>query len=373
MPPLTLLIKPVSSDCNMRCNYCFYADEKKYMEIASYGLMSYTTLENVVIKALAEARWQCTFAFQGGEPTLAGLNFYEKLLELVNKHNRNRIQIKYLIQTNGYSIDKNWAVFLKQNNFLVGLSLDGIKDTHDLFRRDVQGKGTFSNVMRASQIFDNIGVSFNILTVVTAQVVKNIGKIYGFFGRNRFLYQQYIPCLDPLYEKRGQHSYSLSPQLYGEFLCTLFDLWYNDFIRGKQVYVRYFDNLIHMLMGNPPESCVMAGHCSPQIVVESDGSVYPCDFYVLDEYRLGNLNENDIQYIESKRDEIKFIELSKPKNPQCTECQWLSLCRGGCRRDRECQDNSGLLHNYFCTSYKLFFNYAYSRMISCVQYFQEIH
>ena len=358
MPPIHLLIKPASLSCNMRCSYCFSLDIADNRHQSSYGVMHLDTLEHVVRKALAAAQHQCTFAFQGGEPTLAGLDFFRNLIEFVGRHNRKRLKIDYAIQTNGYCIDRQWAAFLSEHGFLVGLSLDGVKNIHDLHRRDPAGKGTFSKVMRAAQLFNGHGVQYNILSVITADTVKNIGQIYGFFSRNHFLYQQYIPCLDPLKEARGQQNYSLTPQLYGEFLCKLFDLWYHDFTRGKRVSVRYFDNLMQMMAGYPPESCAMIGHCTRQIVVEADGCVYPCDFYVLDEYRLGNLREEDFPQIEAARDKLGFIGLSLQKSPKCSECRWYPLCRGGCRRDREPFPSL----NKYCAAYKEFFEYAYGRM-----------
>lgn len=358
MPPLTLLIKPASASCNMRCRYCFYA------ATPSCGTMGLSTLENVVRKALDAASGQCTFAFQGGEPTLAGLDFYKALLELVNLHNVKHLEVQYAIQTNGYGIDREWAGFLAKHRFLVGLSLDGTKDIHDLYRRDAVGRGTFSKAMRTAQLFDSCRVEYNILTVVTAQAAKNIGRIYSFFSRNRFTYQQYIPCLDPLDEVRGNRDYSLTPELYGEFLCSLFDLWYNGFIRGKRVSVRYFDNLLQMMAGYPPESCGMSGECSRQLVIEADGGVYPCDFYVLDKYRLGNLNEDDFLRIERKRDSLAFIKVSRQIPPQCPECRWYPLCRGGCRRERESAGSTDLSRNYYCPAYRRFFEYAYPRLRS---------
>lgn len=365
MPPLTLLIKPASASCNMRCRYCFYSDIVGNSGVASYGIMGMSTLENVVKKSLDFASGQCTFVFQGGEPTLAKQDFYKAFLELATRHNHKKLQTNYSIQTNGYGIDREWADFLAKNHFLVGLSLDGIKDVHDLYRKDAEEKGTFAKVMRTAQIFNHYGVEYNILTVITNQVAKSIGKVYGFFKRNHFIYQQYIPCLDPLGENRGQYTYSLYPKLYGDFLCNLFDLWYNDFSRGNRVFIRYFDNLMQLIMRCPPESCGMMGTCTRQIVVEADGSVYPCDFYVLDKYRLGNLNDNDFLQIEAKRDSTDFIEVSKQISTQCLECRWYFLCRGGCRRDRESLINSELSINYFCSSYMSFFDYAFSRLKKC--------
>ena len=362
MPPIHLLIKPSSLECNMRCSYCFSFDIADNRSNASYGFMKSDTLEIIIKNALIEAEYQCTFAFQGGEPTMVGLSFYESVIEYANRYNTKRIKVNYAIQTNGYEIDREWAAFFAKHEFLVGLSLDGNKQIHDLYRSDRAGKGTYSKVMQTVQLFNHYGVSYNILTVITAQTAKKIGQIYGFFTRNNFLYQQYIPCHDPLDEKRGRHSYSLTPDLYEDFLCTLFDLWYNDFIRGKKISIRYFDNLIQMMMGYPPESCTMMGYCTRQIVVEADGSVYPCDFYVLDEYRLGNLKSDSFSQIEETRDRIRFIEPSLQRAHECRECKWHSLCRGGCRRDCEPYGKEQVLHNYYCSAYKKFFEYSIERM-----------
>lgn len=362
MPPLNLLIKPASGSCNMRCGYCFYADIGENRAIPAYGMMSLQSLEAVVKKALQTATHSCNFAFQGGEPTLIGLPFYRACIELVKKYNTKRLKISYAIQTNGYVIGVEWAKFFAEQNFLVGLSLDGVKDVHDLHRRDAQGNGTFAKTMHAAQLFDQYGVEYNILTVITEQLVQNIGKVYGFYTRNRFDYQQYIPCLDPIGEQRGQHSYSLTPQRYGVFLTRLFDLWYRDIRKGKTVSIRYFDNLVSMLRGTPPESCGMLGRCTLQNVVEADGEVYPCDFYALDAYRLGNLNSCDFVQINEQRTRIGFIEESLPVNEKCEACRWYGLCRGGCRRDRELLAGDALSLNYFCEAYELFFDNAYGRL-----------
>ena len=211
-----------------------------------------------------------------------------------------KIKVNYAIQTNGFCIDREWAEFFRDHKFLVGLSLDGNKEVHDSLRFDIQGKGTFSKVMRAAQLFDAKKVSYNILTVVTAPLVRNINKVYNFYIRNGFFYQQYIPCLDAIGKERGGQDFSLTPELYGKFLNDLFDLWYMDVKKGKRVSVRYFDNLIMVLRDTPPEACGMLGCCTVQNVVEADGEVYPCDFYVLDPYKLGNLNKAGFEEIHQK-------------------------------------------------------------------------
>jgi len=362
VPPIHLLIKPASGSCNMVCRYCFYRDELENREVASYGVMSDATAEKVVRRAFEFAERDCTFAFQGGEPTLAGLDFFKRFVALTERYNTKRVRVHYSIQTNGYVIDREWAEFFARYRFLVGLSLDGNKDIHDDLRPDHFGKGTFSKVMHAAQLFSSCGVDFNILTVVTAPLVRNIEKVYRFYTRNNFLFQQYIPCLDAIGEERGKKDYSLTPELYGRFLCRLFDLWYDDRKHGRPVSVRYFDNLLMVLRDTPPEACGMLGCCTIQNVVEADGEVYPCDFYVLDSYKLGNLNDVGFDQIHRKRLETGFLQSSLGKADECQTCPWKSVCRGGCRRDRDRFDGNAPGLNYYCESYKQFFSYAITRL-----------
>ena len=362
MPPLHLLIKPASGQCNMRCKYCFYADVADNRDVPSYGMMELSTLETLVRRAFDYAEGECTFAFQGGEPTLRGLDYFQSLIEYVGRYNTKGLPVHYAIQTNGLLLDGRWATFFAENRFLVGLSLDGIKQTHDACRVDAAGRGTYSRVMHAVTLMNNHHVDFNLLTVVNAFTAEKIGKIYGFYKRNGLRYQQYIPCLDPLGEKRGQHPYSLTPKMYGDFLRARFDLWYADVSRGEFAYDRYFENLVGMLLGYMPESCGMIGRCTRQNVIEADGSVYPCDFYVLDQYRLGNLLRDDFDTIARSENARRFIRESEAIDESCRACRWFSLCRGGCRRDKEGAQAGVLERNYYCGSYRDFFAYAYPRL-----------
>ena len=357
-----LLIKPASSECNMRCSYCFYADESENRQIPSYGIMSEATMEALVQKSLQEASGQCTFAFQGGEPLLAGLPFFERFIEFQKKYNAKKVRIHNTIQTNGYCVDDAWADFFFKNNFLVGLSLDGPKEVNDINRMDVNGDSVYNTIMKTARLFDSHKVEYNILTVVSSHVAKNIGKVYGFFKRNGFSYQQYIPCLDPFLEKRGGYSHSLTPELYERFLFTLFDLWYRDVSRGQGVSIRFFDNLYGIVCGYPPESCGMLGFCACQYVVEADGGVYPCDFYVMDPYRLGNLNIDGFDDLEKRRVEIGFVEVSRHVDEECMQCPYANVCRGGCRRDREPMVNGVLSLNYYCIALKAFYAYALPKL-----------
>lgn len=362
MPAINFLIKPASSNCNLRCKYCFYSSIAENRETASYGIMKEDILENVVKKGLEYADYYCGFAFQGGEPTIAGLEFFEKCMKFEKKYNIKKLRIQNSIQTNGTLIDEKWAKFLHDNNFLVGLSLDGIKDVHNLNRIDSKKNGTFNRVMKTVELFKKFKVEYNILYVVTSESARYANKIYSFFKKNDFKYLQFINCLDPLNVEPGKENYSLKPKDLEKFLKITFDRWYEDCIKGDYVSIRFFDNLVFMLFGNKPEACSMTGVCSCNCVIEGDGGVYPCDFYVLDQWKLGNIKDNGIMDMINSGVAKKFIEPSKHIPEKCEECKWFSLCRGGCRREREDFKEGKLKENYYCLAYKAFFDYSYERL-----------
>lgn len=371
MPPINLLIKPASGNCNLRCSYCFYYDITGKREQESYGFMSEETLEQVIKQALFFASGECSFAYQGGEPTLRGLDFFRKSLEFQQKHNVNNVKINNAIQTNGYRLSEEWAKFFAEHHFLVGLSLDGYKGAHDKYRRNGQGEETFLEILKTIEMFQKYQVEFNILTVVNRKSCQKVSKMYQFFQQHNLHYLQFIPCLDPLDEIPGQREYSLLPEEYGEFLKELFDLWYEDLKQGKNPYIRQFENYIGILMGHPPEACDQCGVCNLQYVVEADGEVYPCDFYVLDEFKLGNLNQVGIEEINKKRQEIRFIEYSKTDHPQCNRCKYGLICRGGCRRHRSIENTEGYHDNYFCQSYQMLFDHAIDRMLQIARVLKQ--
>lgn len=359
MPNINVLIKPASGACNMRCRYCFYADEAAHREVANYGKISMETMERVIERAFEAADRSVTFGFQGGEPTLCGLDFFRQVMELEKKHAKKGVTVSNAIQTNGLLIDDEWAEFLHENHFLTGLSVDGHMDLHDLNRVDAEGNGTFTRVMKAAETLEKHKADFNVLTVVTNGAARKIRRIYSFFRKNNLLWQQYIPCLDPLGEPRGCTSYALTPGLYASFLKELFDLWYEDVKAGRFIYIRYFENLLGMLLGQMPESCGLSGQCALQFVVEADGSVYPCDFYVLDRQRMGNVQEHSFKQMAFSDAAQEFL-LAPTVHDSCRECRWLGICRGGCRRDRDNGSEIGL--NYFCPAYQSFFEYAMPRL-----------
>lgn len=362
-----LLIKPASSLCNMRCDYCFYNDEAENREIACYGVMSQETAHKMIDSTLTGLDGEATFAFQGGEPTCAGFAFFEDFVSYV-KANYPDKKVHFALQTNGYIIDRTWAKFFHDNDFLIGLSMDGPKKVQDKYRHGKDGNGSFSHTYKASQLFKSEKVEFNILTTVTNNVVKNIKEIYEFFVRNDFYYQQYIPCIDPLSSVRGGSEYSLTADGYADFLCQLFDLWYKDLQAEKYVSIRYFDNLVNMLLGRYPEACGMMGICGNNYVIEADGSVYPCDFYVLDDYKLGNIREDNFEVLDAKRKELQFVEKSCFVTEECKACQFYPICRGGCRRDRDNFQNGQIEQTYLCSAYKRFFSYALPRLNTVARY-----
>lgn len=355
MPDINVLIKPASGMCNLQCKYCFYHDEASNREVASYGFMTEDTLEQVIKKTIAFSEHTCTIAYQGGEPTLRGLAFFEKSIEFQKKYNTKGIAIYNAIQTNGMCLDEKWAKFFHENHFLVGISLDGTAFTHDRLRVKEKGEGTFERVMEAIEWLKRYQVEFNILTVVNALTAKKISRIYAFYREQGFRYLQFIPCLNPLGKEEERYDYTLTPKAYGHFLNTLFDLWYQDLLKGEVVHIQLFEEYIRLLHGQIPGVCGMMGVCSCQHVVEADGEVYPCDFYVLDQYKLGKLTEKSMEEIQEKRKEIRFIEESVPVSEECKECRFYPLCRGGCRRYRQ------PVH-CFCESNKAFFHYCLERL-----------
>ncbi|MGN0348176.1 MAG: radical SAM protein [Roseburia sp.] len=361
---LQILLKPVSAACDLGCRYCFYKDEEKERSKSLCGRMTEKTMESVISKALSDAD-SCTFGFQGGEPTLAGLHFFRRFTELVDEYKKTGQQIFYTLQTNGMYLKKDWLSFLKEQKFVVGLSLDGVRKTHDENRRDSQGNGTFSVAFESAKRLREEGILVQVLCVLNAQTAAHIQAIYRFFIQKELFGQQYIPCLDPLKEKRGSQVYSLLPGQYEVAMKQLFDLWFEDRRRGIPVRIRQFDNYVAMLRGGHPEACSMYGKCSMQNVIESDGSVYPCDFYALDEYYMGNINDESVSFhslwerAEGTKKHLFFWD-AKKRDDRCPNCRWYPLCRGGCRRD--CDFSAYGNKNYYCQSYSEFFRYAIGRL-----------
>lgn len=342
---INLLIKPSSSSCNIRCKYCFYHDIANNRNIKSYGKMSLKTIESIIKETFSLNPDAVVIAFQGGEPTLVGYNFYKETIKIIGIYNKKQIKVSYSIQTNGILLDINWCKFFKSNNFLVGISLDGTKLTHDKNRVDTENLGTFSRVIKSIELLKKYNVEFNILTVVNNDLVNEVEKVYNYFVSHNFNFIQFIPCLAPLNQDQVN---TLSKENYNIFLNTLFDLWYMDIVQGKKISIRYFDNLVGIILGFNPQSCDLNGKCSNNLIIESNGDIYPCDFYVLDDFKIGNITDG-LSNIFNNTKRLEFINSSSTINDKCMKCEFYKLCLGGCKKHKELNNEEYL--NYFCFSY----------------------
>lgn len=345
MKNLTLLVKPAAGLCNMNCGYCFYRAESAGRE---NRIMSRETVDELIRKIKEYHPWNLHIIFQGGEPTLAGLDYFEYFTENIKKNVGTKVM--YSLQTNGLLIDRKFAAFLNKYPFLVGVSLDGNRTTNDRYRVDKNGESVLPQVLTAINLLDKNDVPYNILSVVDDRNAEEIDSTYAYFKKHGFYNLQFIPCIDE------QDGIGLSAGAYEKFLKRLFDLWYADFDPDWFVQIRHLNNYIDILSGFEPENCAMRGVCGGYFVVEANGDIYPCDFYCRDENRLGSIFDDNP--FESNEKHRAFIEESGIIHENCRECRYYRLCRGGCRRDR----TDGLTKNKYCTAYYNFFEYSYDRL-----------
>jgi len=349
MPPLSIMIKPASSLCNMRCAYCFYHDVAEHRDAFTYGMMTEETASHIIEKALAFAQGEAvSFAFQGGEPLLAGLDFFRFFTRTLREKNTGNSPVFFGMQTNGLLLDRDWAAFLREEKFLVGLSLDGDSNANR-YRRGANGQKVWQAVMDAAALLQREPVDFNILTVMTAHCAEHCEEIYRFFKDQGFKYLQFIPCLRPFGDKSKMKSeLYMTPTQYAQCLIRLFRLYVQDYVDGNYVSIRQFDNYVRLYLGERPEQCGMAGHCSFQFVVEGNGDVFPCDFYCVDPWRLGNIHQMTFQEMNEGERARLFIRESLQVAERCRQCKVYPLCRGGgCKRCRESGDD--------CAAYRAFF------------------
>lgn len=340
--PLSLLVKPVSGLCNMRCAYCFYAEETARRSSGDAGVMSERTLEHLIARAFRHAQDEVYFAFQGGEPTLAGLCFYQRVVELQERYNANRLPVLNSIQTNGLSLSDELIGFLAEHRFLVGVSLDGTQAIHDALRPDAAGQPTWARVRANIERLRRAGAAVNILCVVTREAARSPEAVFD--ALKDYGYLQFIPCLD----SPGAHcQWTPDAQEFSHFLSVTFRLYRRALLRGRYVSIRAFDNFLALANGQPPDSCAQCGQCAPYYVVEADGSVYPCDFYALDEWRLGSINDAGFDRLARSENARRFLRTAPLPEP-CTHCAVYPLCRNGCRRER--LEVTGL--NRYCAAYR---------------------
>lgn len=363
MSSVTLLIKPASGLCQLRCRYCFYEDlTQRRDEAAPAAVMAESTAGALIRSAFQAAGpgGHVQFTFQGGEPTLAGLDFFRRFLALELTCVPRPARVDHSLQTNGLALDESWCAFLREHQFLVGLSLDGDRALHDAFRTDPQGKGTWARALRSLERLERAGVEVNLLCVVTGPSARRAQRVYQSLRALGDHPLQFIPCLDSLDAARGGAPWSLSPAAYGRFLCTLFDCWYRDWTQGRYVSIRLFDDYLRLLMGRAPGACAASGACGSYLVAESDGSLYPCDFYVLEEWRLGNIADLGVAEALVSPKTLAFRAQGERRPDGCAACAYFTLCRGGCRRDFLV--SAGALENYYCPAFRAFFGYALPRL-----------
>lgn len=355
MKEVSFLIKPASSLCNLRCIYCFYMDEAEMRSQNSYGIMRDETMHRLIEQACSLDVEQINFCFQGGEPTVAGCEYFHKFINHVNKVNQNK-KITYAIQTNGTLINQEWISIFKENDFLVGISLDGFVQNHDFFRKDANQEGTFDRIINNIKLLEDAGINYNILTVLTRRLAQRPNQLFDFYMKYNFKYVQLIPCLPSLESNSIMDRQALRPRDFSEFYKKFFDRWFDEYVDGNYISVTLFDNLIPMYKGLAPSQCGMLGKCQLQMVVEGDGSIYPCDFYVLDTYKCGNINENSLDEIMHAKAAKKFLGYKRELCKECKNCSFINMCHGNCRRLSACYYNEN-----YC-GYKDFLQYTYSRM-----------
>ncbi len=348
MRPISLLIKPVSGSCNMQCSYCFYHELHQQRHEESW--MSYTTIEKIIKKSFEEATL-VSLAFQGGEPTLRGVSFYEKVLDYIAQYNHRQIPFQLALQTNGIELDEQWISVLKRGDFLIGISLDGTKEIHDRYRFDKNNHPTYDQVLTTISLLKKEGIVFNVLTVVTQEIAENIDRVYAQYRQLGIENMQFIPCLGEV----GKEEAKMSQETFYMYLKTLFDLWYEDMIHQNGCYIRYFDNLACLVAQVTPEACGSLGQCTIQYVCEANGDIYPCDFYVLDDLKLGNIRETSFEGMDRKRKELQFLK--NDLSEKCTQCQFWHLCYGGCKRERTSEQRQR-----YCEALKSFFEYSEEKM-----------
>lgn len=362
MRELQFLVKPASSGCDLRCRYCFYADIAAHRAVGNRGIMGPETVDRLLEAAFSSINpnGSVVFAFQGGEPTLAGLPFFEEFAAKVDRRKPSDVSVDYSLQTNGMRIDEDWVAFLKEHDFLVGVSIDGCRTLHDRYRVDASGLGTWDKARDAFQRLDRAGVRTNALCVVTSSSAREPDAVYEGLKELGVRFMQFIPCIDPL--EVGEDATALSPtsEEFGSFLCRTFDLWYEDWLKGDYHSVRFFDDLVSMLIGDYDHvACSACGHCGRYFVVEADGSVYPCDFFVLDQWLLGRLGEQSLEEMATNRVATEFLSWGATKPSECATCRWQPICNGGCKNDWIGEPEP---RNRYCEGLKRFFAYAEQRL-----------
>lgn len=377
--PFNIMTKPIGPRCNIDCSYCYYLEKEKLYPAEKKFRMADDVLESYVrqmINASLEAGMQeVSFAWQGGEPTMLGVDYFRKIVALQKRFAPQGVRVTNAFQTNGMLLDDDWGAFLHDNGFLVGISIDGPKKVHDRYRVDRAGRPTFDKVMRGLEVLQRHNVEHNALTTVHRANGGKGKEVYRFLKGLGFEFMQFIPIAErngsgglagaPQVDMDPGNSvtdWSVSPRAYGKFLCDVFDTWFRNDI-GK-VFVQHFDVMLGKWVGDQDSLCVFAATCGNGLALEHDGSLYSCDHYVYPEYRLGNIAETPMRDLLWTERQVEFGQMKKDSlTAQCRGCTYRFACNGGCPKHRFARARDGEDgHNYFCEGYTMFFRHADERL-----------
>ena len=373
--PLYVMLKPAGARCNLRCRYCYYLEKDHLYGSNDAHFMSERLLEKFIADYMqAQTTPEVLFTWHGGEALLRPIAFYERALQLQRRYARGR-QVVNSIQTNGTLLTPEWCEFLRENGFLVGISIDGPRDVHDAYRRTSADGPSFDRVMQGLQLLKDHHVEWNALAVVNNLNVGQPREFYRFFKDIGCQYLQFAPIVErivsrddgltlaPGMQEGGRlTSHSITPSQWGRFLCELFDEWVVADVGS--IFVQIFDATLANWVGVTPGICSLSAHCGHAAVMEHNGDVYSCDHFVYPEYRLGNLNEKTITEMVYSPQQQRFAQMKTAMLPrQCRECQFLFACHGECPKNRFLRDkygNAGL--NYLCEGYRQFFSHVTPHM-----------
>ncbi|MBQ3153480.1 MAG: anaerobic sulfatase-maturation protein [Bacteroidaceae bacterium] len=364
------MVKPVGATCNLDCSYCYYRDKAEIYS-APQNRMTDDVLEEYVRQYLEAVNLPTvTFCWHGGEPLLAGIDFYRKAVELQQRYAAGR-QIENTLQTNGTLVNDEWCDFFRENNFLVGVSLDGTEEVHDAYRRDCGGAPTFGKVMQAVEKMHNREVEYNILATVNSRSEGRGKEIYRFLrGISNFI--QFLPVVEYVQLREGRRPLIVSPDVeeavpapwsvsargFGEFMCDVFDEWIKCDVGSR--FVQLFDITLANWCGVPPSLCAFCETCGDAPVVEYNGDVYSCDHFVYPEYRLGNILSSTLVEMYTSQEQQAFGRDKREALPmECKRCTYNFLCRGECPKHRFATSQRGEPYmNTLCEGYKLFFRHT---------------
>jgi len=355
--PFSLLIKPASADCNLSCDYCFYSNRFSLYPCnrEHRHRMAYATVVQLIRGYLNTDQPEYVFCWQGGEPTLMGEKFFQKVMKLQLKHRRKHSIITNALQTNATLLTDSFAKFLAKYNFLVGISLDGPPAIHDRYRRYKKKHGSHADAMRGIGYLTKYRADFNILTLVSSANVHKGRQLYTYLRDLGFCYHQYIPCVE--FDKKGSLlPFGITAEQWGDFLCQIFDEWYAHDTRS--VSIRLFDSIINYLVMNIKTVCQMSEDCCQYFVVEFNGDVYPCDFFVEPALNLGNINTTSWDQLIQSKTYINFGDQKSRRHATCESCNHLPYCAGDCLKHRFYRSKNPADLSWLCQGLKSFYDHA---------------